>query len=65
MELFPQFFRAGGTMALAGTHFHFLKEIPILAKYEVRVSIGAWDEKWVRQLLIVSPLPATNFKLTI
>ncbi|KAK1215052.1 hypothetical protein PQX77_022355 [Marasmius sp. AFHP31] len=47
IELFPQFFRAGGTMALAGTHFHFLKEIPILAKYEVRVSLGAWDEKWM------------------
>ncbi|KAF9257156.1 hypothetical protein L218DRAFT_965568 [Marasmius fiardii PR-910] len=47
LQLFPQFFRAGGKMALAATHFHFIREIPILAKYEVRISIGAWDEKWI------------------
>ncbi|KAG7091242.1 hypothetical protein E1B28_010293 [Marasmius oreades] len=47
IQLFPQFFRAGGRMALAATHFYFIREIPILAKYEVRMTIGAWDEKWV------------------
>lgn len=31
-----------------GTHYNFLREIPILSRYEVRVSIAAWDNKWVR-----------------
>ncbi|KAF9261658.1 hypothetical protein L218DRAFT_1001448 [Marasmius fiardii PR-910] len=45
----PQFVRTGGWLALAGTHFHFIREIPILilARYEVRVTIASWDQKWV------------------
>ena len=31
-----------------GTHFHFIREIPILAFYEVRSQIVGWDHKWVR-----------------
>ncbi|THU91343.1 hypothetical protein K435DRAFT_759363 [Dendrothele bispora CBS 962.96] len=46
-ELFTQFLRVGGHMPLAATHFHFIKEIPVLNPYEVRVSVGSWDEKWV------------------
>ena len=34
---------------LKGTHYHFIREIPMLACYEVRTSIAAWDQKWVRQ----------------
>ncbi len=33
---------------LLGTHFHFIREIPILARYEVRSQIVGWDHKWVR-----------------
>ncbi|KAJ6534563.1 hypothetical protein B0H10DRAFT_2171099 [Mycena sp. CBHHK59/15] len=43
-------FRAGGWVPLAATHYHFIREIPMLSKYEIRASIGAWDEKWVRLL---------------
>lgn len=51
IRMFPQFFRAGGWIALAATHYNFLREIPILANYEVRVHLGSWDEKWVCRLL--------------
>ena len=34
---------------LTGTHYHFIREIPMLACYEVRTSIAAWDQKWVRK----------------
>jgi hypothetical protein len=30
-----------------GTHFVFLREIPLFSHYEVRVSVGTWDRKWV------------------
>ena len=36
---------------LTGTHFHFIREIPILAFYEVRSQIVGWDHKWVRHTL--------------
>lgn len=29
------------------THYHFLREIPPLVRYEVRLTIGSWDHKWV------------------
>ncbi|KAJ3798152.1 hypothetical protein GGU11DRAFT_820983 [Lentinula aff. detonsa] len=45
-HLFPHFLRAGGVVPIASTHFHFVREIPMLAKFEVRAGIGAWDEKW-------------------
>ncbi|KAJ7435193.1 hypothetical protein FB451DRAFT_370737 [Mycena latifolia] len=28
-------------------HFHFIREIPMFARYEVRASVGAWDDKWI------------------
>ncbi|KAJ4473015.1 hypothetical protein J3R30DRAFT_3296605 [Lentinula aciculospora] len=46
-QLLPKFIVAGGVIPLAGTHFQFVREIPILAKYEVRVTLQAWDEKWI------------------
>jgi hypothetical protein len=36
------------------THFDFIREIPIWAKYEVRITIGAWDHKWVRANILSS-----------
>jgi len=47
LEMFPLFFQAGGWMALAATHYHFIREIPMLAAYQVRTSIAAWDHKWL------------------
>lgn len=63
VDMFPMFFPTGGWMALAGsssfialrclltsplaTHYHFIREVPILSSYEVRTSIAAWDQKWV------------------
>lgn len=47
VAMFPHFFRAGGWMALSATHYHFLHEIPKFAKYEIRTSIGGWDQKWL------------------
>ncbi|KAF4585082.1 hypothetical protein EYR40_001918 [Pleurotus pulmonarius] len=47
LQWFPQFFRLGGWCPLAATHYHFIREIPMLAPYEVRVRIGAWDDKWM------------------
>ncbi|KAG6846619.1 hypothetical protein H0H93_012814, partial [Arthromyces matolae] len=46
LEMFPRFFAAGGWMALAATHYNFIREIPMLSSYEVRMSIGGWDHKW-------------------
>ncbi|KAL0564982.1 hypothetical protein V5O48_017052 [Marasmius crinis-equi] len=46
MKWCPQLFGAGGKMALGGTSFGFSREIPIMRGYEVRISIGGWDEKW-------------------
>ncbi|EED84659.1 predicted protein [Postia placenta Mad-698-R] len=47
LKCFPTFFRAGGWMPLGGTHYTFLREIPILARYEIRVRIVSWDNKWL------------------
>ncbi|KAK0495703.1 hypothetical protein EDD18DRAFT_1170424, partial [Armillaria luteobubalina] len=45
----PQLFREGvdGYIPLAATHFLFLREIPILASYEVRLTVGSWGDKWM------------------
>ncbi|KAF9512559.1 hypothetical protein BS47DRAFT_1486230 [Hydnum rufescens UP504] len=48
VRLFPGFHGAGGTLALAGAHFYWIKEIPMFADYEVRLHFGGWEEsKWV------------------
>ncbi|TRM69960.1 hypothetical protein BD626DRAFT_392602 [Schizophyllum amplum] len=47
MEAWPNFFVAGGWMPLAATHYHFIREIPMLSHYQVRIRIGAWDQKWM------------------
>ncbi|KAG1824350.1 uncharacterized protein BJ212DRAFT_1260911 [Suillus subaureus] len=47
LKALPAFARSGGWMALGSTHFHFIREIPFLRSYEIRLSIGAWDHKWM------------------
>ncbi|KAJ7205858.1 hypothetical protein B0H12DRAFT_1160069 [Mycena haematopus] len=47
LATFPNVFRCGGWCPLAATHFYFIREIPMLSTYQVRVTIGAWDEKWI------------------
>ncbi|KAG6907549.1 hypothetical protein DXG01_008535 [Tephrocybe rancida] len=47
LAMFPMFFRAGGWMALAATHYSFIREIPMLTSYEIRLTVGAWDQKWI------------------
>lgn len=36
----------GGRMALGGSAFTYHAEIPALAKYEIEMGVGAWDDKW-------------------
>ncbi|KAJ3865809.1 hypothetical protein EV359DRAFT_6474, partial [Lentinula novae-zelandiae] len=65
LELFPQFLRVGGHVALSSTHFHFINELPLFSKYQIRLSIGAWDEKWcyiVCRFVTVSKKSSTNSK---
>jgi len=38
----------GGWMALGGSYYNYVREIPVGADYEIWVSFGGWDEKWVR-----------------
>ncbi|KAF8256737.1 HotDog domain-containing protein [Lactarius quietus] len=47
VNILPSFVIAGGAIALAGTHFQFIREIPIFARYEVRSQIVGWDHKWL------------------
>ncbi|KAG2129693.1 uncharacterized protein EDB93DRAFT_1108619 [Suillus bovinus] len=44
LKAFPAFARSGGCMALGSTHFHFIRKIPFLRSYEIRLSIEAWDQ---------------------
>ncbi|KAF8124368.1 hypothetical protein EV363DRAFT_1343478 [Boletus edulis] len=47
LAAWPTFVNAGGWVTLASTHYHFLQEIPRFAGYEMNLSIGAWDHKWL------------------
>ncbi|QRW04423.1 tRNA-dihydrouridine synthase 1 [Ceratobasidium sp. AG-Ba] len=46
-EWLPALFEDGGWIALAGEHYHFIREIPVGANYEIRVSVGGWEKKWI------------------
>ncbi|RXW19054.1 hypothetical protein EST38_g6814 [Candolleomyces aberdarensis] len=46
IELFPLLFRETAWIPLAGSYFHFIREIPMLASYEVRSRVAGWDSKW-------------------
>lgn len=39
-------FTPGVHMALAGSHYIFLKEIPIGSPYVMETRIAGWGEKW-------------------
>lgn len=41
----------------AATHFKFIREIPIFARYEMRISILCWDEKWMYTLVRFVTVP--------
>ncbi|KAH7335788.1 hypothetical protein B0J17DRAFT_630021 [Rhizoctonia solani] len=47
LSWFPAFFNDGGMVALGAAHYQYIREIPINRKYEIRLSIGAWEDKWV------------------
>ncbi|KAI6143375.1 hypothetical protein BKA82DRAFT_4185482 [Pisolithus tinctorius] len=46
-KAFPAWSVSQGVIALGATHYHFIREIPMFARYEVRISIAAWDQKWL------------------
>ncbi|KAJ7249423.1 hypothetical protein C8J57DRAFT_1723985 [Mycena rebaudengoi] len=46
-EYFPAYLRSGGMLVLGGTHFEFIREIPMLTRYEARLSLVCWDERWI------------------
>ncbi|KAJ6596255.1 hypothetical protein DFH09DRAFT_1357389 [Mycena vulgaris] len=62
LETFPSLLRCGGWIPLAATHYHFIREIPILSRYEVRASIGAWDDKWIWVVSRFAKPPSQNSK---
>jgi hypothetical protein len=37
----------------SATNHNFIREIPIFAKYEIRMTVGSWDEKWVHAHFIL------------
>ncbi|CEL58628.1 hypothetical protein RSOLAG1IB_08690 [Rhizoctonia solani AG-1 IB] len=47
VEWCPSLFQDGAWVALGGAHYHYIREIPMNASYEIRVSIGGWDDKWI------------------
>ncbi|KIJ61754.1 hypothetical protein HYDPIDRAFT_95850 [Hydnomerulius pinastri MD-312] len=47
VKALPTFLNTGGWVALSSTSYHFIHEIPIFANYKVRLTIGAWDQKWM------------------
>lgn len=44
---FLKMYYDGGWVALGGSAFNFHREIPLLAKYKVRMSFESWDDKWL------------------
>jgi len=47
MKYIVPFYAEKGVTALGGSDYAFFKEIPIMAPYEMRTTIGAWDHKWI------------------
>ncbi|KAI5455306.1 hypothetical protein NCC49_000121 [Naganishia albida] len=47
VEAFSPFFAPGGWMALGAGSYNFAKEIPIFSDYEIHISIGGFEEKWM------------------
>ncbi|CAE6484353.1 unnamed protein product [Rhizoctonia solani] len=47
IDWFPAFFGDNGWVGLGGAHYHYIREIPINTHYEIRMSIGGWEDKWI------------------
>jgi len=47
LEFCGPFLKQGGNIALGGTHFNFIQEIPLNSRYEIRIRLACWDEKWM------------------
>ncbi|KAJ9107559.1 hypothetical protein QFC21_001018 [Naganishia friedmannii] len=47
VDMLAPFFAPGGWMALGAGSYLFAKEIPIFADYEIHISIGGFEEKWM------------------
>ncbi|KAJ9115016.1 hypothetical protein QFC22_005344 [Naganishia vaughanmartiniae] len=47
VEAFSPFFAPGGWMALGAGSYQFAKEIPMFTDYEIHISIGGFEEKWL------------------
>ncbi|KAN0066599.1 hypothetical protein ACQY0O_000693 [Thecaphora frezii] len=54
----PLFFRDNGWIALGAIQFKYLHEIPIGAKYQIRMATLGWDDKW----FCTSPSPLPRFQ---
>ncbi|KAG8873864.1 hypothetical protein FRB97_006371 [Tulasnella sp. 331] len=46
-EVFPACFGDGSWLALGGSSYSFIREIPYGVNYEIKTSIGGWDNKWM------------------
>ncbi|KZP00550.1 hypothetical protein CALVIDRAFT_595341 [Calocera viscosa TUFC12733] len=47
-QFFPSWYSIHrGVTPLGGADYSFIKEIPILGRYEMRTAIGGWDHKWM------------------
>ena len=51
-EFWFPFMVDGGWMALGGSYYNYVREISVSADYEIWLSVGGWDEKWVRTHLV-------------
>ncbi|CAE7091089.1 unnamed protein product [Rhizoctonia solani] len=62
VEWCPALFTDGAWVALGGAHYHYIREIPMNASYEIRMSIGGWDEKWIYLVAKFVSHPKKNSK---
>ncbi|KAL4244040.1 THEM6/lcsJ thioesterase [Abortiporus biennis] len=62
LEMFPTFFRCGGWMALAATHYKFVREIPMFTKYEIKMTMATWEDKWMYVLVRFVSYPKNKGK---
>lgn len=47
VKFFPGGASTGAKMLLGAGYFNFIREIPLKRSFEIRFTIGGWDEKWV------------------
>ncbi|CAE6358281.1 unnamed protein product [Rhizoctonia solani] len=47
LSWFPAFFNDGGMAALGAAHYQYIREIRMNKRYEIRLSIEAWEDKWL------------------